>query len=292
MRRPRFPLFLACLWFFYGTALAGALEVLDYKGQTVRLESPALRIVSLTPTATEILYAVGAGSQIVGVTEYCNFPDAAKAKPKVGGFSGATVSAETIVALKPDLVLVSGDMHEKIASLLQKLGLKTFAIEPRNFNQVYQNILSVGVLTGHQTESEKVVADMKSRLARVSASIAGKVPKAVFWELWDDPLMSAGGQTFISEAIAAAGGRNIFADLNETWPTVSLEELLSRNCDWILAGDDHGDRMNLGSLLRRPGWSAIRAVKKGNIAVIEADMILRGGPRLVDAVEALERILR
>jgi iron complex transport system substrate-binding protein len=228
----------------------------------------------------------------VGLTEYCNYPAETKIKTKVGGFSGATVSTESIVALKPDLVLVSGDMHEKISALLEKLGIRVFAMEPRTFEDVYKNILAVGLLTGHSLEAALIVENMKTRLNAVSTRIAGRKPKAVFWELWDDPLMTAGGAIFVNQAITAAGGKNIFADMSETWPTVSLEELLSRDADWILAGNDHGNRANFTLISKRTGWSKLTAVRMGQIATVESDKIFRGGPRLVEAVEEIERILR
>jgi iron complex transport system substrate-binding protein len=275
-----------------GTGAGKAVSAVDSLGRTIVLKSAAQRVVSLTPTATEILFAVGAGGQTVGATKFCNYPAEALALPKVGGFSGATVSAEQIVALKPDLVLVSGGMHGKIIGLLNSLGVTNFALEPTTFSQVYDNILAVGTLTGRTAEAEKTVQSMKSRIAAVVKLKEGKPRPGVFWELWDDPLMTAGGSTFLSEAIGLAGGRNIFADMGEQWPTVGLEQILVRKPEWIIAGDDHGDRANLTVVSKRPGWAAVPAVRSGQIATIDSDIITRAGPRLADAVEALASILK
>jgi len=264
----------------------------DAAGRRITLQKRASRIVSLTPAVTETLFAIGAGDQVVGVTEFCNYPQAASRKTKVGGFSGATISIEQIVALKPDLVILSAVMHAKVIPLLDQVKIPCFAVEPVSFADVYRDIQTLGALTGHEKESRTVVATMQKRIAAVQEIPATKGAPRVFWELWDDPLMTAGGPTFISEAITLAGGTNVFADLTEQWPQVSFEELLIRKPDWILSGTDHGDRMKLEDILKRPGWTNVPAVKNGKIATIESDIIYRGGPRLADAVEALAKILK
>jgi iron complex transport system substrate-binding protein len=122
-----------------------------------------------------------------------------------------------------------------------------------------------------------------------SKTVSGGGPTA-FWEVWDDPLMTAGGPTFISEAISAAGGRNVFADAKEQYPTVSVESVLARNPDWLLSGTDHGAKLNAQALSLRRGWRSLKAVKEGKIALIDADSINRAGPRLADAIEELARV--
>jgi len=267
-------------------------SITDASGRIVSLQKTASRVVSLTPAVTETLFAVGAGDQVVGVTEFCNYPAAALSKTKVGGFSGATISVEQIVALKPDLVILSASMHAKLIPLLDQVNIVSFAVEPASFADVYRDIQNLGKLTGHEKEAAAVVTNMKNRIAAVQKLPAPKSSPRVFWELWDDPLMTAGGPTFITEAIKLAGGTNVFADLKEQWPQVSFEELLIRKPDWILSGTDHGDRMKLEDILKRPGWATIPAVKNGKVAVIDSDIVYRGGPRLADAVEALAKILK
>lgn len=269
---------------------AQGYSMTDALGRSVALNGPAKRIVSLTPAATEILFAIGAGDRVVGVTEFCDYPPEAKTRTVVGGFSGATVSVECIVALKSDLVLVSGEMHGRVVSLLDAVGVRSFALEPRTFAEVYADILTVGKLTGCEDGAERVVASMRRRIEAVGTKAAGSSRPSVFWELWSDPLMSAGGPTFVSETIAAAGGRNIFADLGERWPLVSFEELLVRDPDWIIVESANGQRVSAASVAGRPLWSKLRAVKNGHIASVDADIIERGGPRLADAVEAIARI--
>lgn len=269
-----------------------SVSATDALGRRIVLAESARRVISLTPTATEILFAVGAESRVVGITEYCNYPQASQTKERIGGFSGATISVERVVSLKPDLVFVSRDMHGKVISLLESLGVRTFALEPGSFAEVYRDIRAVGTLTGQGADAESVVADMERRIAAVAERNSGTRRPGVFWELWDDPLMTAGSGTFVSEAIALAGGRNVFDDLKERWPSVSLEQVILRNPDWIIAGDDHGDRMKPAAVAKRSGWAGIPAVRNRRIAVIDSDIISRGGPRLADAVEALAAILR
>jgi iron complex transport system substrate-binding protein len=276
------------------TALLGAFaagpSVTDSLGRKVSLDKPALRVVSLSPSATEILFALGAADAVMGVTDYCNFPPEAVAKPKVGGFSGKTISIEQIVSMRPDLVIVAGGMHEKVMGMLSTVGITSFAAEPTTITEIYANIRAIGLLIGKDANAEKVVLAMKTKIETVGAKVSsGKKPK-VFWELWDDPLMSAGGPTFINEAIRLAGGTNVFADMKEQWPMVSLEEILIRNPEWIVSGDDHGDRMNAEQLKKRNGWTNVAAVKNNRIALVEADEINRSGPRFANAVEALARV--
>jgi iron complex transport system substrate-binding protein len=248
--------------------------------------------VSLSPSVTEILFAIGAGGRIAGVTSYCDYPPEAALLPKIGGFSGATVSVERIAALRPDLVILSGDMHDRIIPLLDRLSIRNFAVEPRNFSEVYQTIETLGTLTGNGEKAREVTAAMRAKISRAREWQGDGEPPGVFWELFDDPLMTAGGNTFISEAISLGGGRNIFADRPESWPTVSTEEVLRRQPAWIIAGDDHGKALDPGALSRRPGWQGIPAVKDGRIATVNADSLYRYGPRLADAVLAIAEILR
>ncbi len=291
IRTPRACLLTVLIGLSPAPAFAAGPSATDALGRKVALDAPAARIVSLSPAATEILFAIGAGDRVVGVTEYCDYPEEAMKRPKVGGFSGATVSVERIIALKADLVLVSGEMHGRLVSLLDSVGLRSFALEPRTFAEVYADILTVGSLTGCEAGAAAVVKSMRKRIEAVMAATVGEPRPSVFWELWYDPLMSAGGPTFVTEAIAAAGGRNSFGDLSERWPLVSFEELLARDPDWILVGSGVGMGVDSSSVGHRPLWSKLRAVRQGRVANIEADLVGRGGPRLADAVEAIARAL-
>ncbi|MDR1231703.1 MAG: cobalamin-binding protein [Spirochaetaceae bacterium] len=270
---------------------AAPITVTDVSGRVVTLPDYPRRIVSLSPSVTEILFAVGAGSQVAGVTEYCNYPPETAQKTKIGGFSGATVSVEQIALLKADLVIVSQDMHFKVIPLLERLSLPVFAVEPRSFADIYQTITDLGKLTGHETEAAAVNNGMKEKLQTAARLRQGRQPVTVFWEVYSNPLMTTGGQTVISEAISLAGGRNIFDDVTSSWPQVSVEQVLARRPDWILAPNEQAGNFDAATLARRPGWQTLPAVRQNHVALITADLINRYGPRLADAVLEIARVL-
>jgi iron complex transport system substrate-binding protein len=267
------------------------LSLRDALGRTLTLKDPARRIVSLSPSVTEILFAVGAGDAVAGVTQYCNYPAETASKIKVGGFSGAAVSVEIIAALKPDLVILSADMHGRIISLLDRIGIVSFAVEPRNFEEVYGLIDGIGRLTGKSAGAEAVLAEMREKLRRAGELRRGRDAPRVFWELSAEPLITAGGSSFISEAIRLAGGENIFGDLRDHWPEVNVEAVLRRRPDWIISAETGDTRGFLRSLARRPGWGSLSAVQAGRAAAIDPDIVSRYGPRLADAVLILAGIL-
>lgn len=263
----------------------------DALGRNVSLPTPAARIVSLVPADTEILFAVGAGSAVVADTEFCDYPAGAAALPKIGGFSGKTISIESIIAYRPDLVVASADMHQRVIPLLEAAGVTCLALEPRTLAEVYDTVRILARFAGMDARGEAVAARMEARIEAVRRRVAAEEPATVFWELWDDPLMTSGGGTFVSEAITAAGGTNVFGGLRSNWPVVSLEELIARDPDWILSGDDGRSRLDPATLASRPGWGVLSAVRSGRVAVVPADEISRAGPRLADAVEAIAAIL-
>ncbi len=270
------------------------MTLTDSLGRQVTLEQAPARIVSLAPSNTEILFAVGAGDAVVGVTKYCDYPAEAQQLPQVGGFSAKTISVETIVSLKPDLVLANAPGHEPLLEALEQAGINVIAISAASFEDVYANIELVGQVTGHQEEAKQVVDQMKARVAAVAEKIATIAPEnrpTVFWEVWDEPLMTAGPNTFIGQMIEMAGGINIFADLTEDYPQISMEEVIQRNPDVIMGPDSHGDKLDPDQLVSRPGWEHIEAVKNGRVYLIDGSISSRPGPRLVDALETIAAAL-
>lgn len=282
MRKYQFTyvIFFFCILSFAWTD--SSIKVHDVTGREIFLSNPAKRIISLVPVTTEILFAVGAGGAVVGITEYCNYPQETKEKETVGGFSGASISIEKIISLKPDLVFISGDMHSRIVSLLDQAGIVSFALEPKNMEDIFSSIKTIGLLTDCEDGASQVVLQMREKLARAKTISAGKERVTVFWEMWAQPFMTAGAQTFINEAISLAGGKNIFDDVQASWPEVNVEQIILRNPQWIISDDTYG--MNQAVLLKRPGWSRIDAVRNNKIGTVNADIILRAGPRLADAI--------
>ncbi len=269
------------------------LALKDDLGREVKLAARPARIVSLAPSITEILFAVGAGPQVVGLTKYCNYPaDAAQGREIIGGFSAKTISVEKIISLKPDLVFAAGATHKPVSEALEAAGVTVFNFDPKDFADVYADILAAGALTGNPAQAEKVVADMKARVAKVTAITAAIPPDQrvkVFYEVWDEPLMTAGPATFIGQVIELAGGINIFADVKEQYPTINSEAVVTRGPDVILGPSSHGEGLTAAKIAGRPGWGELAAVKAGRIVIVDGDIISRAGPRLADALEAVAR---
>lgn len=266
----------------------------DERGVTISLESKATRIVSLSPELTEILFAVGAGDRVVGNTTYCNYPKAAADVAKIGGFSAKTISVETIVSLKPDLVVGGLSAHGQLATQLERAGLRFAALPTTGFADVYDTIDLLGRVSGDETMTKTLIATMKARVASITAKTAS-IPvdrrPIVFWETWDEPLMSAGPKTFTGQIIVAAGGRNCFEDSIADWPVVSFEALLARDPTWIMAAESHGEALTMERLSRRPGWTSLSAVKSGRVVLLDGDIVARAGPRFVDAIELMAKVL-
>lgn len=266
----------------------------DDLGQEVTISAQPERIVSLAPSNTEILFAVGAGDQIVGVTEYCNYPPEAQEREKIGGFSAKTISVEKIVSLEPDVVFSAGAIQQPVIEALGQAGIPVFAFDPEGVEGVYENIKLAGRLTGHADEAANVVSEMKERIGAVTEKTQA-IPEderpTVFYEVWHEPLMTAGPTTFIGRLIELAGGKNIFADVIEEYPQVSAETIVQQNPDVILGPDSHGEQLTPEKIEARPGWADIAAVQAGRIYLIDGDIVSRPGPRLADALETIARDL-
>lgn len=264
------------------------MALVDGLGREVTLEKAPGRIVSLSPSNTEVIFAAGAGNLLVGNTEYCDYPEEAKTITKIGGFSAKTISVETIVSLNPDLVLSNDSGHESIIEALEGANIPVYAVKADTFEDVYANLELIGMLTGNEEVAAQVVEEMKSRIAAVEEKVA-TVPQeerpTVFWEIWDEPLMTSGPNTFSARLIEIAGGVNIFPDLTEDYPQISVEEVVSRNPDVIMGPDTHGDKLIADQLATRPGWEEIAAVKDGRIYLIDGNTSSRPGPRLAEALE-------
>lgn len=274
--------------------LAAAVQARDSDGTLVSLPAPARRIVSLSPAATESIYAIGAGPALVGDTSFCDWPAEALALPKVGGFAASTISVERILALKPDLVVSAGAMHGVIAVALARLKIPVFVWDPGDFASIASCMESLGRLSGHGQEAGKAAAAMLASIESVRSRLAA-VPRekrpTVFWEMYDDPLMTCGASTFPHAIIEAAGGRDLFSDLPGQWPRISGEEVIRRAPEWILGADDHGDKLTVEGLSGRPGWRQVPAVSQGRVALIPANLVSRASPRVAEGVLAVAAIL-
>jgi len=267
------------------------LTLTDDIGREVTVAAKPERVVSLVPSNTEILFAVGAGDQVVGVTSYCNYPAEATTREQVGGITTKSLNLESIVALEPDLVLASGSQTD-IIPILEESGLSVIVLEPATFDDILANLELVGQVTGHADEANTLTDNLHQRLDQVAATVsAADTQPTVFYEVWHDPLMTAGPNTFIGQLITLAGGKSIFEDVQEDWPQVSTEVVVGRNPAIILGPDSHGDELTPEKIKSRAGWENIAAVQNGEIYLLNGDAISRPGPRIVDMLEEAARDL-
>jgi len=283
-------------------AAEGGLEgwprrVEDALGRRVEVAARPARIVSLTPGNTEILFAIGAGGRVVGVTAWCNAPEAARALPKVGGFAATTVNLEAIVALRPDLVVAGDEAHRLVVETLGGLGVPALAVKVRSFADLFALMRRLGTLTGESEPAERVVQGLERRVAAVAARTAAipveRRPR-VYWEVFDAPLMTAGRASMLGQLIELAGGRNLFADLREEYPQIGAEAVVARDPEVILGADmasTGAGALTAAGLRARPGWAGLAAVRSGRVIALPADPVSRPGPRLVDALEQVEALL-
>ncbi|MCE1254840.1 MAG: cobalamin-binding protein [Anaerolineae bacterium] len=270
------------------------IHLTDNLGRSVNLPSAPQRIISLAPSNTEILFAIGAGKNVVGVTSYCDYPLEAKKLPQIGGFSAKTISIESIIALKPDLVVAYGDQQTSVVEALDESHIAVVVINPQSFDDIYGSISLLGQATGHVSDAETLVASMKARVAAVAektASIPAEKRPTVFWEVFDEPLMTTSTHTATGQMIELAGGVNIFSDLKEDYPQISAEEVIKRNPAVIMGPDTHGSKLSIDQLGSRPGWSVIEAVKTGRVYLLDGNISSRSGPRMVDALETAAKML-
>lgn len=275
-------------WFylFLGLLLAlpsqaEAIRVRDDAGQTLEFKHPPQRIISLTPHLTELLFAVGAGTQVVGVDSASDYPEAVQSLPRVGDYS--RINFERILALKPDLVMVwvggnrAADIHG-----LKKMGLPVLHTQATQLKDVARLLRLIGNISGHAGQGEAAARDFMMRLAALQVKSPPRPPVKVFYQVWDRPLMTVGGTHWISDALTLCGARNVFADLRALSPAVSLEAVLQRAPGLIVSGTDAPD-------MRRQWqrYASLPAVKNQAFIRLDADRLHRLTPRLIEGVAEL-----
>ena len=276
------------------TPAPAALTFTDGLGREVTLNGPAQRVISLAPSNTEILFAIGAGDQVVGRDQLSDYPEAAKNVTDVGSAFEA-LDTETIVSLTPDLVLAAEINTPEQVKQLEDLGLTVYYLNnPLTLEDMYGNLEIVAQLTGHEDETASLIESLKARVAAVDEKIAPISSRpGVFYELdGTDPAkpFTAGKGTFIKQLIDRAGGYNIASEL-DGYPQISLEQVVAADPAFIILGDARYG-VTPESIAQRPGWENLTAVKNGKVLPFNDDLVSRPGPRLVDALEELAKLLR
>lgn len=272
-----------------------AVTLTDGSGRTVSLRLPAQRVVSLAPSNTEVLFAVGAGGQVAGRDSFSDYPPAAKNVPDIGGGMG-TLNLELILSKKPDLVLASPLTPPEQIADLEKANLTVYVVpNPKTFDDLYANLETVGKLTGHDTDAATLVASLKARVKAVTDKVANVSTRPmVYYELdATDPTApyTSGPDTFVDLLIRTAGGQNFGSILKGDWVQVSVEALLTKQPDYIVLGDYTYGGVTPEQVKARAGWDALSAVKNNKVFTFDDNTVSRPGPRLVDGLEAMAKLL-
>lgn len=260
-----------------------ARTLTDAVGRSVTVPDHPHRLICLMPSLVDDVYALGAGSDVIAVTDYTKYPVEAKAKPKVG--LPLSPSLETIVSLHPDLVLASGELNRgETVSELQKLGIPVFTVMVHGIDGIYESILSIGRALNREQEADRLVGALKEREKVVRQRVAGKPVVNVLMPIWYDPIMTIGKTAYITNLIEAAGGHSVTGDIDEEWPEISLEAVLARAPDALLLV--RGSKMSVEAIRTRPGWLTMTAVKNNRIYYVD-DRIESPSPVAFDALEEL-----
>jgi len=267
--------------------------IVDDFGKKVIVAKKPERIVSLSPANTEILFAIGAGDKLVGVTEYCNFPPQAKKIEKIGGYS--TPNIEAIVAKKPDLIVASYGNGEENIKKLREIGLTVIALNPKSLQGVLQDIILVGKATGYEEEAERLVKNLQERINTVRNK-GYKIPESkkprILWVMWYPELWTAGNETFFDELVNIAGGKNIAHDF-KGWKIISKEVVLERDPQIIFCSQHKENREQISQkILNDPQLSQIEAIKNKRVYELNPDIIERPGPRLIEGLEKINYYLQ
>ena len=262
------------------------VKIKDDLGNIVTIKQKPMRIVSMSPSHTESLFAIGVGNRVVGRTDFCDYPAETAKVPSIGGYSQPSV--ESIMAVKPDLVFASFGNPKELVARLRGLGVTVVSFNPQTVDDVTRVIWEMGRITDSQTKATQLISKIRDQIAAVEKLVKNSPRPKVFWEVWHDPLSTAGSNTFINDLVKIAGGENIAAD-TKGWPVFNLETLLVKNPDVYIATKDKWS--NPGNIFERPGYNQIKAIKTSQVFVINADNVNRPGPRLIEGLKDVVRAI-
>lgn len=267
------------------------LILTDHKKRKIELEKPVNNIVSVMPSATEMIYEMEIEEKLIGVTDYCIYPQEATQKTSIGGFTDPNI--EEVVALEPDLVL-AGSQHQDEVEKWEEMGIACLVLMPETFEEIYDSIRLIATASGTSNKGDKLVEEMKEQIEKIKEK-TGHIPEEektkVYYELYSNPLMSVGEESVIHEIITRAGGKNIFSDLKDEYPQVSKEVVVERNPEVILFPEDHGTEKHIAEKFKeRPAWEQVNAVKNENLHAVNSDIFSRPGPRVTKAVETAAKL--
>jgi len=262
----------------------------DSLGKEISLNKIPVRIVTLAPSLTEILYYLGVGDRVVGVTQFSDYPPEAKEKPMIGSY--ANLNIEKIISLSPDLVIGTMDGNsEADIELLEEAKIQVFVVNPRNIREVISTIGEIAALCGVKEKGEEVVDDLSRRLEKVKTIIRSEAKPSVFLQINLRPIMTVNKNTYHNDLITLAGGMNITEGEPITYPRISIEEVIKKKPDIILISS-----MQRGGEFEKTrkewmSWTLIPAVKNNRVYLIESDLIDRPSPRIIQGLEVMARLI-
>lgn len=266
---------------------AQGLTQTDWRNRPVTLKAPAHRVISLVPSVTETIMAIGASDRVVGRTRFDKDPRIAKAA-MVGG--GLDASLEALVALRPDLVVGYASAGKStLMERLEALGVPTFAVDPQDTTDVFRTIRAMGGLLGLDDSATAVTTRIHGQLTEARRRAASAPRARAFFLVFTDPAMTTGRGTFIDQLLGVAGVTNVFGDLAQHWPTISLEELVRRDPDVLIVPTPPGAPDPLERYQGLPGWRDLRAVRAGRVLGLDGDVLERPGPRIGEAALLVQR---
>lgn len=263
--------------FFLSSAAIADITVKDDAGELVALKKPAVRIISLAPHITELLFAAGGGEQIVGTISHSDYPLAAKKIPLIG--DDRQIDMERVLALKPDLIVVwlHGNTDRQLAQLRQ-LGVPMFNSEPHHLDDIPDNILRLGRLLGTEKKAQQASTDLQAQLAALRTQYGKRPLVRLFYQVSDKPLYTLNGEHIVSDAIRLCGGENIFAEMRVIAPNVSIESVLQRDPEAIFGGRARDSESGI-NMWRQ--FVTMTAIRRENLFSLDDDIFSRAGPRMI-----------
>lgn len=264
--------------------MAAPVSVKDDLGNTVSMPAPATRIVTLSPSVVEVTYAAGAGERIVATVEYSDYPVSAQKIPRVGGHS--KINLEAVVAAKPDLVIAweSGNSPSAIEKIRQ-LGIPVYMSQPHKMTDIPGEIERIGTLAGTEAVARKAASDFRKRYESLATKYRNLPNVTVFYQVWQNPLISIGGQQIMSDAISLCRGENIFGNLKPLAPRVSFEAVIAANPEAIVTSGMADQNPEMLDAWKK--WPNLTATQRNNFFFIQSDLMNRSGPRILDGTERL-----
>ena len=268
------------------TCAQAAITVKDDGGQTVTVAKPALRIISLAPSVTELLFAAGGGSRVVGAVNYSDYPEAAKRIPRIG--SNREIDMELLISLKPDLIVAwRHNSSDRQIEMVRQLGIPVFQSDAQTLDAIPDSVERLGQLMGTDAAAKTAAAALRTQLASLRKQYAGRAPVRVFYQVWDKPLYTLSGKHILTDAMHLCGGVNVFDKLAVTAPVVTLESVLQENPEVIIATAEK----NYGGVQLWKTYGTMTAVSRNNLFTLDGHLLNRAGPRMIQGTATMCEVL-